>query len=549
MAVIASAASAAEPPLARGSGPLASPPPLSEAGTGGFAPTKIYQVLGGGLATPGSWPWAAFIEARFTTDSGSGVGRCTGSLIGERWVITAAHCVTQVEGPQAGAFPPDLTVAVGLGDNDRTSPSLETVGVQMIYVHPQWAPTASASNDLALLRLERPVGHQAIRIGRPDQAALWGAGAPAAMAGWGEMEGGVVSTALRAGSAPIVADATCASSHPDDGGTLYFQAAVNICAGSAAPRVQLCSGDSGGPLIVRDDAGRAVQVGVTSFGSRCDLPASTPSVFVRVAAYAAWIAQVLGADGIAPTRPPNAATGAARDVLSSSATIDGALDPGGLATVYRIEYGLTPAYGSVLSAYAGAGGATLPVTALIEGLKPGTIYHYRVVADSVAGRIPGADATFTTGPGAAGPRRCMGRMATIVGTSGADRLVGTARADVIVGLAGADVVIARGGNDIVCLGPGGDRANGGPGDDRIAGGAGRDLLLGGAGRDILLGQADADRLVGGRGADRVVGGPGVDRLLGGPGRDVLIGPTGRDRLDGGAGRDRCRGGIRLRCAA
>jgi hypothetical protein len=88
---------------------------------------------------------------------------------------------------------------------------------------------------------------------------------------------------------------------------------------------------------------------------------------------------------------------------------------------------------------------------------------------------------------------CSGRTATVVGTSGKDRLRGTKRADVIAALGGSDTVKARGGNDIVC------------------GGAGRDTLSGGRGKD---------RLRGGKGRDRLIGGPGRDRLSGGPGRDT-----------------------------
>jgi PKD repeat protein len=70
---------------------------------------------------------------------------------------------------------------------------------------------------------------------------------------------------------------------------------------------------------------------------------------------------------------------------------------------------------------------------------------------------------------------CAGKVPTIVGTKGNDRLPGTKGADVIAGLGGKDTLIGRGG------------------DDRLCGGAGADLLLGG------------------RGSDRCVGGPAADQ--------------------------------------
>ena len=90
-----------------------------------------------------------------------------------------------------------------------------------------------------------------------------------------------------------------------------------------------------------------------------------------------------------------------------------------------------------------------------------------------------------------GPR-CGGRVATIVGTPGRDRLRGTRRADVIVGLGGRDLIRGRGGRDIIC---------GRKGNDRLFGGRGNDLLIGGKGRDKLFGGPGRDRLKGGRGRD------------------------------------------------
>jgi glycerophosphoryl diester phosphodiesterase len=70
--------------------------------------------------------------------------------------------------------------------------------------------------------------------------------------------------------------------------------------------------------------------------------------------------------------------------------------------------------------------------------------------------------------------RCLGRPATIVGTSAAETLVGTDRPDVIVGLDGNDVISGRGGADRICAGRGHDEVYGGRGADVANGGDGRD---------------------------------------------------------------------------
>ncbi len=153
--------------------------------------------------------------------------------------------------------------------------------------------------------------------------------------------------------------------------------------------------------------------------------------------------------------------------------------------------------------------------------------------------VSGLPAPPPIAPGAPANRpRCLGLVATIVGTPGADRIVGTAGRDVIVGLGGNDAISGRGGADVICGGDGRDTLGGGVGNDVVGGDGGNDRLLGGPGRDRMFGGAGNDQLGGGPGDDTLFGGPGRDRLLGGDGADQLLGGLGRDLCDGGAGRDR-----------
>jgi uncharacterized delta-60 repeat protein len=91
-----------------------------------------------------------------------------------------------------------------------------------------------------------------------------------------------------------------------------------------------------------------------------------------------------------------------------------------------------------------------------------------------------------------GVPRCAGKVPTIAGTPGSEKIVGTK---------GKDVILGEGGND------------------RIKGLAGKDTLCGNLGSDKLKGGKGNDRLYGNGGKDRLIGGPGSDRLHGGPGKD------------------------------
>lgn len=95
--------------------------------------------------------------------------------------------------------------------------------------------------------------------------------------------------------------------------------------------------------------------------------------------------------------PPAATTSAASSVTSTSAKLNGRVDPNGRPTSYLFEYGTSAAYGSKTpSASAGSGTSIIAVARTVSGLRAGTLYHFRIVATSDAGSSPGADQTFTT---------------------------------------------------------------------------------------------------------------------------------------------------------
>jgi PKD repeat protein len=103
---------------------------------------------------------------------------------------------------------------------------------------------------------------------------------------------------------------------------------------------------------------------------------------------------------------PGVSTGAATSVSSGAATVSGRVAPNGAPTSYLVEFGTTTAYGhSTASLPAGSGTASLPVTATLSGLRPRTLYHYRLVAMSDAGTSVGGDRTFATWAPPAQPPR------------------------------------------------------------------------------------------------------------------------------------------------
>jgi hypothetical protein len=104
-----------------------------------------------------------------------------------------------------------------------------------------------------------------------------------------------------------------------------------------------------------------------------------------------------GADGIFTTpTAPVAVTGSATSVTVSSATLRGTVDPNGRATNWYFDYGTTTSYGSKTPASSASGTTARSVSMAVSSLRPGRLYHYRLVATSDAGTSRGADRTFST---------------------------------------------------------------------------------------------------------------------------------------------------------
>src|SRR3954451_12082672 len=94
---------------------------------------------------------------------------------------------------------------------------------------------------------------------------------------------------------------------------------------------------------------------------------------------------------------PSATTGAASSVTQSSATVGGTIDPQGMATTYRFEYGTSSSYGlQTADVDAGSGTGAVDASANLTGLTSDTTYHYRLVATNAAGVARGSDRTLRT---------------------------------------------------------------------------------------------------------------------------------------------------------
>ena len=123
-------------------------------------------------------------------------------------------------------------------------------------------------------------------------------------------------------------------------------------------------------------------------------------------------------DVFPPARGPEIKEQQVTQVGATEATLDARINPDGFATTYHFEYDTSPyisgvAHGASLpvpNVAIGSGESPVRVSVSVAGLHPGTVYYYRVVAESAPLGAPqafyGPNNTFTTPSGSEPPQSC-----------------------------------------------------------------------------------------------------------------------------------------------
>ncbi|KAF7284124.1 hypothetical protein GWI33_022583 [Rhynchophorus ferrugineus] len=232
---------------------------------------KHKRIVGGVETLVNEYPWmvALHYNNRFY---------CGASLINNKYLLTAAHCVN--------GFSKERLSAVFL-DHDRDN-SYETTTfsrrIKAILKHRNYGKEGNYNNDIALLLLDNevPLNDMVRPVCLPPTGKSF-TGYNGVVTGWGATsQHGHIAPKLQEVVVPIMSNRDCRK-------TGYVNRITDnmLCAGFPEGQKDACQGDSGGPLHIINSSFHYV-AGIVSWGEGCAQP-NYPGVYTRVNRYITWI--------------------------------------------------------------------------------------------------------------------------------------------------------------------------------------------------------------------------------------------------------------------
>jgi hypothetical protein len=223
--------------------------------------------LGGAAAAPDSALDRHLVMV--LSREGARHGACTGTVVAQDVVLTAAHCVSGRK-------------EVAIAYSEGGSHVLQRITARA--THPEFAPGARVSIDIALVQLETPLPQRFRPLGMDRGEIAHAVGTSKRIAGFGLSRDGVEASAgtLRSARVSVL--------------PRLFPRFLRLGTSPTATLgdIAICTGDSGGPVLATGSEGKVV-VGVVygreKFGTATSCGAIAQAV--RLAPQRDWIENVL----------------------------------------------------------------------------------------------------------------------------------------------------------------------------------------------------------------------------------------------------------------
>ncbi|EDS29227.1 transmembrane protease [Culex quinquefasciatus] len=248
------------------------------------------RIYGGTITKPKNYPWTALLV--FSYGFYKDLYWCGGSLISDRYVMTAAHCVSdlsdeyKLEKIRLGEW--DLASDDDCDEQTICNDPVIDVEVEKVIMHENYTK-GTFLNDIALIKLKDAVTFSefALPLCLPTADAVKDKNTDEltyTAVGWGNTEH--QNKTIQYGSRYKLHVQLNGVTN-DDCGKVYDNIVPSkLCAGAEAGK-DTCQGDSGGSLVAAVD-GYSYAYGVVSYGKGCGR-GGVPGVYTRVTSFLDWI--------------------------------------------------------------------------------------------------------------------------------------------------------------------------------------------------------------------------------------------------------------------
>jgi secreted trypsin-like serine protease len=255
---------------------------------------RAQAIIGGSKVEKNTKPFVvSFLDTRFKPPQVF----CTGTLIANDRVLTAAHCLNRFNNKDLAR----QSLRMVIGSTDLTDASQGEVRSISDYSICCDEPQNSGENydgqkapnkyDAAVLRLSNPVNNiEPIQLATRDQDSLEAAGNKGIVAGWG-----TTTNCAGTDKDPCVSPGKLHEVPVRIRGDQAFENQLSninlkgikfhpdLMVAAGGKRGQgMCGGDSGGPLLVEDKPGHYTQIGISSVGKCGSNLSYLPDLYTEV---------------------------------------------------------------------------------------------------------------------------------------------------------------------------------------------------------------------------------------------------------------------------
>ena len=214
---------------------------------------------------------------------------CGGSIVSNKYVLTAAHCVS-------GKNISNIKIKAGFSSQNNPGSNVQSYNVKRVVVHPNFN-SVTLDYDIALIEIDGTFSFNTcvkpVKLISSQNAVPEAIGKKVRVSGWGwtTPNGRNPANQLQSVDVSIISNKKAGRqldiSYPPHPKLTQRMIATGA---NGTNRKGSCKGDSGGPLVFKQNGQNDIQIGIVSWGApNCVGGKNSPSIYTRLSKLVGWV--------------------------------------------------------------------------------------------------------------------------------------------------------------------------------------------------------------------------------------------------------------------